>query len=257
MDNPNVEATEQELIGGKFKTTDDLLKSYQELEKRLGTGVNEVRVNSETEAVPPAEAAPESTEAAPPADDPYGEGIRSVVSAAGLDIDAVAKEYEENGDLKPETRETLNGVFGKAMVDNYFNGLTAQAGQQQQDETQGIIAAAGGDEAWGNIQAWANDGAESELVELYNSAVDSGDSARIKGAVIALRYGYEAKNGSVAPRSARDGFKSTPQASGVEGFQSREQMLSAIRDPKYSVDSAYRKLVADRMAKTTWLDVTL
>ena len=45
------EAQEQQedLIGGKFKSADDLLKAYQELEKKLGSGQTEETEESESE----------------------------------------------------------------------------------------------------------------------------------------------------------------------------------------------------------------
>ena len=40
---------QEDLIGGKFKTADDLLKAYQELEKKLGSGQTEETEESESE----------------------------------------------------------------------------------------------------------------------------------------------------------------------------------------------------------------
>ena len=43
------EQQDEDLIGGKFKSADDLLKAYQELEKKLGSGQTEVTEESESE----------------------------------------------------------------------------------------------------------------------------------------------------------------------------------------------------------------
>lgn len=43
------EQQDEELIGGKFKSADDLLKAYQELEKKLGSGQTEETEESESE----------------------------------------------------------------------------------------------------------------------------------------------------------------------------------------------------------------
>lgn len=43
------EQQDEELIGGKFKSADDLLKAYQELEKKLGSGQTEEVEESESE----------------------------------------------------------------------------------------------------------------------------------------------------------------------------------------------------------------
>jgi len=43
------EQQDEDLIGGKFKSADDLLKAYQELEKKLGSGQTEEVEESESE----------------------------------------------------------------------------------------------------------------------------------------------------------------------------------------------------------------
>jgi hypothetical protein len=43
------EQQDEDLIGGKFKSADDLLKAYQELEKKLGSGQTEETEESESE----------------------------------------------------------------------------------------------------------------------------------------------------------------------------------------------------------------
>ena len=43
------EQQDEELIGGKFKSADDLLKAYQELEKKLGSGQTEETEETESE----------------------------------------------------------------------------------------------------------------------------------------------------------------------------------------------------------------
>ena len=46
-DQQQEEQQNEELIGGKFKSADDLLKAYQELEKKLGSQNNQVADNTE------------------------------------------------------------------------------------------------------------------------------------------------------------------------------------------------------------------
>lgn len=62
---PQQEGQQEELIGGKFKTADELLTAYQELEKKLGSNPNtgyetKTEENAESEEVQAEESVPSS-----------------------------------------------------------------------------------------------------------------------------------------------------------------------------------------------------
>lgn len=268
MPDPNVQenqAQEQELILGKFKTQDALASAYQELEKKFrGEGttqtppdnpVNEVTPDSPETPETPLEAS--ETGETPKDDSGYGEGIISALSGAGMDVNAVAAEYESEGGLKDETKQSLYGIFGQQVVDNYFSGLEAQAkagAEKQSAEERSIIDAVGGDEVWQTVTSWANGpNADAESVEAFNAALDTGNAAIIKATAQALKGSYERANGTLRPSSVVTGTSASPSSS--RGFESNAQMIQAINDPRYASDPAYRSEVQRRIGASPGLTV--
>jgi len=101
----NLESTTDERpewLPEKFKTPEDLAKSYAELEKKMSSGDTEP-VKTETE-IPSSEAA-------------------DVVENAGLNFDAMQEEYQANQGLTEATYESLaKSGIPKEVVDSYIAG---------------------------------------------------------------------------------------------------------------------------------------
>lgn len=254
------ESESGELILGKFKTTADLEQAYKALETKLGSNFaqtsEEIAATSETpattEAIPPTttdnQETPESV---------YGEGLVSAVSAAGLDITKVAEEWASESGVSTETRAALDKAFGSQAVDAYFKGLEAQQGdisKEAEAAVQGIVTAVGGEESWNTVATWAGGtNGPADLVDAYNGALDRGDAVTMKALALALKGAYETANGTLKSASVVTG-----QASGATvaaGFRSQAELMSAMRDPRYSTDAAFREDVAQRLKRTEGFDV--
>ena len=95
------------LIDGKFKSQEDLLKAYKELEKKLHSPNQE-----ETEVVPQA-----TTEAE----------AKEVVEAAGLDFSNLYTEFQTNGALSEASYKALaeKGI-PEDVVNAYIEGQAAK-----------------------------------------------------------------------------------------------------------------------------------
>lgn len=248
---------EGEKILGKFDSQDELAKAYQELEKKLGSGfaqTPEERATNETTTVsesnPTEDGGTESKSEEP--ESPYGEAITSALTTAGLDVNAIATEFESEEGLKPDTRSKLDSLFGKQMVDSYFAGLTALNSDQQAQVQAGmteVTSAVGGDEAWNTIAQWAaGPNGDQGIAEVYNAALDRGDFATMKLAAIQLKSQYESKNGTLNATSIKEGIASG--ANSAEGYTSKQEMMKDIGSPEYAHDPAFREQVARRIAKT-------
>ena len=103
------EAQEQQedLIGGKFKSADDLLKAYQELEKKLGSGQTEETEESESEV-----------EDQEPVVLSQEEEATILESIGGQDtfnaVQAWAKENLDQAELDAYNREVNSGDYYRA-----------------------------------------------------------------------------------------------------------------------------------------------
>jgi len=82
-------------------------------------------------------------------------------------------------------------------------------------------------------------------IEAYNAAM-SGNMETRKMAIEAIKSKYVAKTGS-NPK-VLVGLAASPAQS---GYESKAQMTSDMKDPRYAKDPAYRAAVERKIAKTT------
>lgn len=102
-----VQEQQEDLIGGKFKSADDLLKAYQELEKKLGSGQTEETEESESEV-----------EDQEPVVLSQEEETTILESIGGQDtfnaVQAWAKENLDQAELDAYNREVNSGDYYRA-----------------------------------------------------------------------------------------------------------------------------------------------
>ena len=264
-----------ERILGKFDSQADLVNAYRELERKLSqsgqtmtsnedgttTSVQPTATSNDEPLSTPESSEETSTENKIPEEggeeNPYGEAITSAVSAAGLDIDSIATEFASEAGLSEATRTALDGAFGKSVVDAYFKGVelgNADVKQATEQVTQAVQTAAGGEEGWMALQTWASGpNADTELVDTFNEALESGKQGQIRAATLALRASYEAVNGPVKESSVVSNVPTNISEGG--GYRSKGEMMTAIQDPRYRTDSGYRQDVQARIAKTEGMSV--
>jgi len=216
----------------KFNSVEDLVKSYSELEKKLG--------GQSKEAIDPVSKATQKTETSK--SDGKLEIAEQAVSDAGLDMSSLQKEYSEKGELDAKSYEALEKVgISKQYVDNYIAGQEAIANQQAVE----IKETVGGDEAYQEMVDWASKNMTEGEKQAYNKAVNSGDMDTVKLAVNALKGQFERANG-VEPKLVTG--KAQPTAE--QGFESWAQVTEAMSNPRYAKDIAYQNEVKNKLANS-------
>lgn len=189
-----------------------LAKSYQELQSKQSQPKGE---DDKTDEKPADEAKVE----APPE-------LKAALDAAGINFDAVAAEYAEKGEVSPESRAKLEAAFGKNVVDNYFNGLAAQATTAASTYEANVRSAAGAD--FDAAKSWADDNMTPAEIAEFDAHVRSGDEARAKLAVQGLVSKFQAEGGK-APNLVQG--KNGSQNS--DSFASIDEMATAMNDARY------------------------
>ena len=216
------ESGDDKLIGGKFKSQEDLLNAYQELERKQG-------------------ADPDKKPAKPI--EPLHDATIKKAEEAGLDIAAIENEWGEKGELSDETYGKLaKKGFDRVTVDTIIEGRKAIA-QRFVGELSKVT---GGADQMKQILEWSVTNLSEAEQEAYNSVVNGGDLETSKLALAGLLARYTKETGS--PPDLVDGGESRPSAGGPKPFTSRAQVTEAMRDPRYKKDSAYQKAVSDRLA---------
>jgi len=201
----------------KFNSVDDLAKSYAELEKKLG----EPKADETPE--PKQEDAKQDTDL---------EIANKAAESAGLNVQNLQSEFDNSGELKPESYEALDKAgIPKEYVDQFIAGQLAMR-ENLVSDVKGI---AGGSDAYGNMMQWASDNLSEAEKTAYNNSVNNTDIEGIKLAVNGLKARYEASNGT-EPTLAQG----KASASSTGGFRSWAEVTSAMDDPRYTKDEAYQ-----------------
>lgn len=214
---PTVPASERpSWLPEKFKSPEEMAKSYAELEKKLGN---------------PKESAP-----------PKSEKQESPEQVSEL-IDLASQELLSNNEISKETYEKFKEAgIPQSLVDEVVAGRKTQADNYTKD----VKAAAGGEKEWNLLSQWASETLNSEERQAFNDAVNSGNIYYAKMAVTALKAQYKESfsNGRESLKVAGAG------RSGPAGFTSKSEYIQAMKDPRYATDQSYRDSIVMRLQLT-------
>jgi hypothetical protein len=220
---------EESLIAGKFKSQEDLVKAYEELQKQFTQRQQE---KAPTVEKPVVEAA-------------AGDVVQQA-EKAGVDVAKLNAEFAEKGTLSPETYADLESRgFPKEMVDGYIEGQKARATQLRST----LASEVGGEESLGQLIQWASANLTNAEIDAYNSALESGTEAA-KLALRGINAKFSAARGSDPNLVGGENVRSSGD---LAPFESMAEVSRAMRDPRYRDDPAYRRKVERRIAASTAL----
>jgi len=219
----NVTQSKPEGLPEKFKSVEDLAKSYQELEKKLG------------------DSQPKETEISKDTNSDL-DIAEKAVETAGLNMDTLASEYAEKGELAEKSYEALEKAgIPKDYVNQFIEGQKAIADQQATS----IKNMVGGADAYTEMSNWAAENMSEEEKTAYNTAVNSKDLETAKLAVVGLKAKFERANGNEPNLLEGKGT-----VSGEKGYASWAEVTRAMGDERYSKDPAYQAMVQEKLANS-------
>ena len=216
----------------KFNSVDELVKSYSELEKKLG------------EQSQPTEKSVDPVSKAEVKEQPKSDLdiATNAVDKAGLNMESLSEEYAKDGKLADGSYKSLEKAgIPKDYVDRFIAGQQAIADQQSSSVKEMV----GGTQAYDTMSEWAGQNLSETEKTAYNSAVNSKDLEAVKLAVVGLKARYLQATGS-EPKLV----EGKSSASGEQGFQSWAQVTQAMSDPRYAKDVAYQTEVKNKLANS-------
>lgn len=206
--------------------TDEVLRSYTELERKIG-----------------GQKAPEATPETPAQTPPADEKVAEQLAQQGIDYAALQDEFVKNGSLSEETVKALSakGVT-KEMVDDFVAGKQAQASEVRSFALEGV-----GDKKFGEAVEWAKANLTPADIEAYNKLVNTAQSKDdARAAVANLMARYEQANGS---EPSLLNIKGMSPAADV--YKDLSQMQADMADPRYGVSEAFRSQVAAKLSRSS------
>jgi len=224
LENPDA-SDRPEWLPEKFNSVEDMAQAYESLEQKLGSQDEE---EYEEEL----------------GDDEL-ESITEDLEEIGIDFDSLSQEFAELGGLSEDSYDSLiEAGIPRSMVDQFIDGQMAVAEQMQQEAFEQV----GGQEAYLDMVSWASDNMPEASIDAFNNAVNSGNIETANLAIQGLQAQYRSVNGN-EPSLVMGETKSV--TGGV--FDSAAQLTAAMRDPRYSSDSAYRQQVASKLSRSNIL----
>lgn len=213
---------EQQLLAGKYSSTEELEKAYVELQKRLGS----------QDQQEPEQASDEQQEATEEAE-------RSSL------YDAIMEEYR-SGEWSQELVDQVSKMNPIDVVNEFLaNQQAPSAPQATAQDIQQIQESVGGDEAYQSMIQWAQENLSEQEIGMYDAVMDRGDPLAMFFAAQALRSRFTDAQGY-------DGellTGSSPRSDG-DVFRSQAQLVEAMSDPRYDKDPAYRADVAAKLERS-------
>lgn len=235
MSQSDSEQEDVALIDGKFKSQDDLLKAYKELQSKLGKPESDDEEESSEE---PAEASEEEAEESVE----ISENVKTFTD--------IATRFDEAGGLTQDDMEKLSSMDSKDLIETYFKYHAVQSAKNTQEvataqQLKTIRDSVGGDEAYGEMIQWAGQNLSADEIDSFNSVANSNNAAALSFAVEALSNRWKSVEGYEAPLVTGKKAASTGKV-----FRSQAELGRAIADPRYSTDPAYRQDVEQKLARS-------
>ena len=215
QENNNNSNEEQELILGKFKSQEDLINAYSELEKAQSSRQ----------------------------ENPSNEQGEEEVSEANVSsaIQNASDAFYENGELSEDNFKALeqNGI-PREFVEAYVRGQKAT----MEAEAASITNSIGGQENYDAMVQWASANLPEAEVDSYDDIVSTGTTEAAKMAVKGMYARYLSENGGSSMNIAKGGTS----GAAIQPFNSNAQVVEAMNDPRYQNDPAYRADVEKRIS---------
>ena len=215
QDNNNNSNEEQELILGKFKSQEDLIKAYSELEKAQSSRQ----------------------------DKPSNEQGEEAVSEANVSsaIQNASDAFYENGELSEDNFRALEqSGIPREFVEAYVRGQEAT----MEAEVSSITNSIGGQENYDAMVQWASANLPEAEVDSYDDIVSTGTTEAATMAVKGMYARYLSENGGSSMNIAKGGTS----GAAIQPFNSNAQVVEAMNDPRYQNDPAYRADVEKRIS---------
>ena len=114
-----------------------------------------------------------------------------------------------------------------------------------EDQAQQLFEMVGGEKAYQSMITWAGQNLSKAEIEMYDSVMGKGDPNAIFFAVQALAAKYGDSTGKEGQLiSGKD------PAAVDNSYQSQQELVAAMSDPRYDNDPAYRRSVINKLANS-------
>ena len=226
-------AEQEQLLAGKYRSTEDLQAAYLSLQKKLG---QEEEIDYE------------STDEGYEEEEESDEEVSPYAPATSLINEASEEYYANDGTLSEETIERFSEMSSQDLVNAYLEiqANNPQAPQQAIEmsdaQVNSVMNAAGGEANYNSIIEWAASNLDNRSIDAFDAVVDSGNPAAINIAFAGLQARYNDANGYEGRM-----LQGKAASSSGDVFRSQAELVAAMGAPRYDTDPAYRADVIEKL----------
>ena len=240
---------QEQLLAGKYKDAEELEQAYIELQKKLGSKDGDDDENDSQE-----ETEVDTDEDTEEEENPFENDLTAQA------IFQASAEWEDDGELTPETMEALSQMDSKDLVEAYYRIqeyapeaerlMAAESAESTQStgltdsNVNDIQNAVGGEEAYNQMIQWAGENFTPQEIQAYDNAMEAGNMDNINLALQALYYRYTDAVG------VEGDMIQGKAAQAVDGFRSQQEVVRAMSDERYDNDPAYRQDVYNKLERS-------
>lgn len=181
---------------------------------------------------------PEDKEDKEDKEPPKGEdGVKDILAQNNLDYSALEQEYIDNNGFTEETLEKLHKAgFSDEFINDFVEGKKAIA-EKELNELADVI---GGRETYDKVIQWSANNLTPDVIMSINAVRDKNI---IKLLLPTLKERMEIKEGKAPQTIIQGKGAAVPETI----FESKQQMMEAIRDKRYLQDPAYAAKVTAKI----------
>jgi hypothetical protein len=233
---------DQQLLAGKFKSTEELEKAYLEAQRLIGQRGQKLPEPQEEEApLTPEQYTPELGKQL------YGDTVATAIEAAEINPLEMAEKVYSGQDVSSYVDALVDkGGLPRQVVETYLQGIApakapseSSAASLTETDVSELKAMVGGEQQFQQLSQWAMDNLEPQELADYNAAVDSGNKAAARFALKQLQV-RAAAAGTSEPKLIGGGsaikadvFESDQQAVDARSKRDKNGKFLYETDPKY------------------------
>jgi len=218
----NVQEERPSWLPEKFQSAEQMAEAYSQLENRLHS--DDEYEDSEVDDMETGE-------------------VSDYLAENGLDFEDMSDSFWNDGGLSDDHYDALEEIgIPSEIVDQFIDGQLAMVDQTRTT----AFDAVGGEEYYNEMTQWAAANLAESEVAAFNGQIDSGNVDTAMFAIQGLAARYRSETG-VEPNLV--GGESSDVSVGA--FQSLAEITSAMSDPRYEKDPAYRDQVARKLSRSS------
>jgi len=219
-----MEQEQEQLLAGKYKNAEELEKAHIELQKKLGQKENPKEEVEEVSEEAPDDEAPETNV-----------------------LERLWTETQE-GDQKvtKETVEELAKTDPRELAKMHLNYRAQNSPRDfTENDVKQLKSMAGGDEGYANMLEWANENLNEKEIEMFDAVMGQGNPLAAFFAVRSLSYRYQDAQGYEGRM-----VTGKPAKANTNVYRSQQELVTAMNDPRYDKDPAYRQDVMQKLSRS-------